>query len=180
MDFTQIVNRIEVPKGFSLLGVQPIISMFLKTDDLDRIFQLLKSLSTAESKDLVESITTTLENPNYPFENSVFFANDPLFEIDQLSNALQNKTTELGTYLESLYIFKPTYPFIETLFEPLNSEDVLPMTEAPLGSTSTEEVRENPPKLVDQAHNASGFLIPTLTLGSMYLFTKYAYNGTKG
>jgi hypothetical protein len=184
MDFTQLVSRIEIPKGFSLLGIQPIISIVMGSDDLNIVSEKIKTLSPEVVQTLLESIKETLKNPNYPLDASVFFANDPFFELEQLSNAFADPTIFLNNYLESLSIFEDTYPFIETAFEPLNSNDVLPLRENPITLSSVEAKDEThteptPESISSQAINGAGLLIPTLTLGSMYLFTKYAYNSSK-
>lgn len=171
------VSKIRIPKNQLLLGIHPILAIHFQTDDPTNIIELLNQLTSKEANKLIEEVKSTIQSSLYPHKQSVWMFNDPSIEIEMLTQALIHKNQDASFELEGVIeIHYDTYPFIETLCEPLiYQEDIV----------SDEEYLENPSRIdetalvqksvEDKGVNPLGAIfIPTAALGSLYILSKIA------
>lgn len=182
MDFTNAIRAIKIEPGNSLLGVQPIVSMFFSTDDAIKIQSCLFALNDESIKILIESIKNTLINPSYPYEDSVWQYNDPLFEIELFEKALIDREESAIKDVLSIYsTFESSFPFIEVSVEPLLEDSVVPFKGEPLtvSQDSPQEAIENPSQisLLESKQNSTTILLPTIALGSLYWMNRLINKG---
>lgn len=172
MDFTKAICLIECPPSHSLLGIQPIISMFFSTDDAQKIKNCLFALNAQSASLLIESIELTLANPDYPYENSVWLYNDPIFEIELFKKAIVEDNALAKIDVCEIYeMFELTYPFIEVAFEPILEDSIVPFKGKPLtiNNQGSDIERENPVyETTDIVQKSPTILIPTIAVGSLY------------
>jgi len=178
MNYSEIltlVTRIRIDRGYSLLGIHPIISVVLGSDDTDVIFKKLQDSSFEEINDLCECIDYCTKSSIYPHEKTVWIFNDMDSDIRRIKFLNNDDAASIedellrGQFLNELSDFfevhKNTYPFIETAYEELDEADVL--KDNPAHESGTE-------RIVDPSYHggasSAGFLIPTLALSSLLYY----------
>ena len=178
MNFSEIltlVTRIRVDQDYSLLGIHPIISVALGSDDTDIIFKKLQDSNSEELHDLCECIEYCTKSSIYPHEKTVWLFNDLESDMRIIKSLKSDETANIedellrGQSLNELADFfevhKDTYPFIETVYEELDEADII--KDNPALESGTE-------RIIDPSYHggasSAGFLIPTIALSSLLYY----------
>lgn len=170
-----MIRHISVPKNHTFLGIHPILSMCMQSDDVTYITHQLISQAETLPK-ILDTVKFCVTSSIYPHKDSVWVFNDPKNDILIFEEFINGQSLD---FIENMKIHSDTYPFIvsETSY-----------TEEPIsrGSSSLEkrdyisniEIRSNPSSKTMKKENSHrddpSFLVPTLTLGSLYVLSKLA------
>jgi hypothetical protein len=170
-----MIRHISVPKNHTFLGIHPILSMYVQSDDVEYITQQLSS-QKGILPNILEAVKFCVASSIYPHKDSVWVFNDPKNDILIFEEFIKGQSSD---FIDNMKIHSDTYPFLVS--EISYTDEPIFRGSSSLENrdyTSTVKARSNPhskPMNKESSHrNDPSFLVPTLTLGSLYFLSKLA------
>ena len=189
LNLSLILNRLrnkELPKDFMFLGIQPILTEYLQTNNSQDTLLRLRELPPKNFTKFLSLIHDCLHSSIFPHQKTIWQFNTPDVEYVQMTHILKNPTNidEVRMKIECLQhlsdfakLHKDTYPLIETSYEPMETEYVHHLDSKPtrevLNTYDTTRTNPMPP----QRSSLSQFIIPTIAATSLYMITKNTMEG---
>ncbi len=170
-----MVRHISVPKNHTFLGIHPILSMCVQSDDVEYITQQLSS-QKGTLPIILEAVKFCVASSIYPHKDSVWVFNDPKNDILIFEEFIHGQSSD---FIDNMRMHSDTYPFIVS--EISYADEPIVRASSSLENreyTSEVKARSNPhiQKMDKESPHREdpSFLVPTLTLGSLYFLSKLA------